>query len=142
MIVTLAAGEVAPGKPLAVRVSEALTLAVCELEGSHYAFDGKCPHRGAPLAEGEIAGELIVCPLHHFKFNLKTGRCVMPKHLKLHNYPVTREGNKLQIEIRGQSPNSDLRTQIPNSGSDPEFRGAAIPGAVDTPLGGTEDPQR
>ncbi|HEY2981766.1 MAG TPA: Rieske 2Fe-2S domain-containing protein, partial [Anaerolineales bacterium] len=105
MIVTVAAGEVPAGKPLAVRVSEALTLAVCELDGNYYAFDGKCPHRGAPLAEGELAGELIVCPLHHFKFNLKTGRCVMPRHLKLRSFPVSIEGDQLRIEIRGQSPN-------------------------------------
>ena len=136
MIVTLAAAEVAPGRPLAVRVSEALTLAVCELEGNYYAFDGKCPHRGAALAEGELAGELIICPLHHFKFNLKTGRCVMPRHLRLRSYPVTVEGDKLQIEIRGQSPNSDLRTQTK---VDPEFRDAAIPGAVDTVPGESPD---
>ena len=129
MIVTLGAAEVAPGKLLAVRVSEALTLAVCELEGTYYAFDGKCPHRGAALAEGELAGELIICPLHHFKFNLKTGRCVMPKHLRLRSYPVRREGDELRIEL-------------PKSGSDPDFKGAAEPAAADTAPAGTEDPPR
>ena len=118
MIVTVGVSEVPAGKPLAVRVSEKLTLAVCELEGVYHAFDEKCPHRGAPLTQGEIAGELIVCPLHHFKFNLKTGRCVMPKHLKLRRFPVSREGDQLSIDVKD----------------------AAVPAAVDTAPAGTPDP--
>lgn len=100
MIVTLAAAEVPAGKPLCVRVGETLTLAVCELEGSYYAFDNRCPHRSAPLDTGELSGELIVCPLHHFKFSLKTGRCVMPKHLRLRSFPVSREGDRLAIDVK------------------------------------------
>jgi len=100
VIVTVAAADVPAGKPLAVQVSEELTLAVVRLDGSYYAFDGKCPHRGGQLAEGTLAGELLVCPLHHFKFSLKTGRCVMPKHLRLRSFPVRQEGELLQIELQ------------------------------------------
>ena len=99
MIVTVAASEVPDGKPLAIRVSDELVLAVCRLDGSYHAFDSKCPHRGAQLADGELAGELLVCPLHHFKFSLKTGRCVMPRHLKLRRFPVRQEGGELKIEL-------------------------------------------
>ena len=56
MIVTVGVPEVPAGKPLAVRVSDTLTLAVCELDGVYHAFDQKCPHRAAALAHGEIAG--------------------------------------------------------------------------------------
>jgi nitrite reductase/ring-hydroxylating ferredoxin subunit len=101
VIVTVGLEEVPAGKPLAVRVSEALTLAVCELDGNYHAFDTKCPHRGAQLADGELTDGLIICPLHHFKFELKTGRCVMPKHLKLRSFPVSREGERLNIDVKG-----------------------------------------
>lgn len=100
MIVALRASDVPEGKPLAVRVSDTLTLAVCRLEGAFYAFDGKCPHRGAQLAEGTLQGGLLVCPLHHFKFNLKTGRCLMPVHLRLRGYPVREEAGELKIELQ------------------------------------------
>ena len=100
VIVTLSASEVPAGKPLTLKVSDALTLAVCELDGAFYAFDARCPHRAGSLAQGELAGELIVCPVHHFKFNLNTGRCVMPKHLRLRSFPVTREGELLQIDVK------------------------------------------
>ena len=101
MIVTVGVSEVAAGKLLAVKVSDTLTLAVCELDGAYQAFDEKCPHRGAPLSQGELAGGLLVCPLHHFKFDLaKAGRCVMPKHLKLKSFPVVREGDRLSIDVK------------------------------------------
>jgi nitrite reductase/ring-hydroxylating ferredoxin subunit len=101
VIVTVGVAEVPAGRPLAVRVSDTLTLAVCELEGAYLAFDGKCPHRGALLGEGVLEGGLLVCPLHHFKFDLaKGGRCVMPKHLKLKSFPVVREGERLSIDVR------------------------------------------
>jgi nitrite reductase/ring-hydroxylating ferredoxin subunit len=99
MIVTVPAGEVPASKPLAVRVSEQLTLAVCAVEGTYYAFDARCPHRGAMLSDGEFSGDLLVCPLHHFKFSLKTGRCMMPKHLKLLSFRVSEEGGELRIEL-------------------------------------------
>ena len=121
MIVTVGVAEVPAGKPLAVKVSDTLTLAVCEAGGAYQAFEDKCPHRGAPLSQGELAGGLLVCPLHHFKFDLaKAGRCVMPKHLKLKAFPVVREGDRLSIDVRD----------------------AAEPAAADTAPAGMPDPAR
>ena len=37
------------------------------------AFDGVCPHQGAPLAEGAAADGLVVCPFHHAVFDLADG---------------------------------------------------------------------
>jgi nitrite reductase/ring-hydroxylating ferredoxin subunit len=118
VIVTVGVSEVPAGKPLAVRVSDKLTLAVCELEGVYHAFDEKCPHRAGTLTQGEITGELIVCPVHHFKFSLKTGRCVMPRHLRLRSFPVIREGDRLSSEVKD----------------------AAAPAAADTAPAGTPGP--
>ncbi|WP_026946361.1 Rieske (2Fe-2S) protein [Algoriphagus marincola] len=39
-----------------------------------FAFDSLCPHRGASLIQGSINGyEEIICPLHQYRFDLKTG---------------------------------------------------------------------
>jgi nitrite reductase (NADH) small subunit len=39
------------------------------------AVDGRCPHKGGPLADGIVAGDTIVCPLHAWKIGLASG-CV------------------------------------------------------------------
>lgn len=42
-----------------------------------FAIEEKCPHNGFSLAQGTITpdGMHIVCPLHRYQYNLKTGRC-------------------------------------------------------------------
>ncbi len=37
------------------------------------AVEGLCPHRGAPLAEGNLLDGEILCPWHAWKFDLSTG---------------------------------------------------------------------
>lgn len=40
-----------------------------------YAFEALCPHQMANLSEGMVTpfGE-VVCPLHHYRFDLRSGR--------------------------------------------------------------------
>lgn len=40
-----------------------------------YAIDNRCPHMGFPLSKGEVHEEIVVCPWHHWKFDLATGGC-------------------------------------------------------------------
>ena len=37
------------------------------------AFQGRCPHQGALLGEGEIEGDKLVCRNHRWKFSLEFG---------------------------------------------------------------------
>ncbi|MFM7628759.1 MAG: Rieske (2Fe-2S) protein [Algoriphagus sp.] len=49
-------------------------LAVLRIGELLHVFDVQCPHRGADLTQANIngAGE-IICPLHQYRFDLKTG---------------------------------------------------------------------
>jgi nitrite reductase (NADH) small subunit len=42
-------------------------------DGSLRALSAVCPHRGGPLADGQIDLEVVVCPLHLNVFDLTTG---------------------------------------------------------------------
>jgi nitrite reductase (NADH) small subunit len=50
------------------------TVAVFRLrDGSLRAVSAVCPHRGGPLADGQIDRKVVVCPLHQHTFDLTTG---------------------------------------------------------------------
>ena len=54
----------------------------------------KCPHAGGNLSNGyiDIAGN-IVCPLHRYKYSLKTGRNTSGEGYYLKTYPVEKRDN-------------------------------------------------
>jgi 3-phenylpropionate/trans-cinnamate dioxygenase ferredoxin component len=41
-----------------------------------FAFGDSCPHGGAPLRGGEVAGTTVTCLRHARRYSLKSGRCV------------------------------------------------------------------
>jgi nitrite reductase (NADH) small subunit len=45
-------------------------------DGRLFATDNACPHRGGPLSEGVLGGGKVICPLHAWKIDLETGRCI------------------------------------------------------------------
>ena len=57
-------------------------------DGSLRAVDAVCPHRGGPLADGQIDNRIVVCPLHLNAFDLATG-CSLSDQPALTVYPVT-----------------------------------------------------
>jgi nitrite reductase/ring-hydroxylating ferredoxin subunit len=41
-----------------------------------FAFGDSCPHAGAPLRAGDVAGTTVTCLRHARRYSLKSGRCV------------------------------------------------------------------
>jgi nitrite reductase (NADH) small subunit len=41
--------------------------------GAVYAVSAVCPHKGGPIADGQIDGNIVLCPLHMNAFELATG---------------------------------------------------------------------
>ena len=53
-----------------------------------YAVQAECPHKRGPLADGLVGGETVICPLHGWKFDLKTGQALFGD-CGLKTYPVS-----------------------------------------------------
>jgi nitrite reductase/ring-hydroxylating ferredoxin subunit/uncharacterized membrane protein len=69
--------------------------------GEVIALDARCPHRGAPMEEGEVRADCIVCPWHGSTFRLEDGVLVQgPSTADLPAYEcrVTRDG----VEVRAR----------------------------------------
>jgi nitrite reductase/ring-hydroxylating ferredoxin subunit len=46
----------------------------CRLGGELYALDAVCPHEGGRITDGPLVeGRYATCPLHHYKFDPRTG---------------------------------------------------------------------
>ena len=56
--------------------------------GVVYATQARCPHQRGPLADGLVDEQLVVCPLHAFKFSLASGAAVGHACGALETYPV------------------------------------------------------
>ena len=68
-------------------------------EGKIYALNSICPHKGGPLDGGELVEEEIICPLHCFEFNIKTGVCLNPLSFSVRNYLVKLENDEISIAV-------------------------------------------
>lgn len=66
--------EVTEGRGLALEV-QGVRLAVFYVDGQLDILEGRCPHANAPLGRGWLDGTLVVCPLHRWKFDVRTGEC-------------------------------------------------------------------
>jgi len=73
-------------------------IAVFKQDGKLCAIQNACPHEGGQLSKGWIEGEAVVCPLHGYKFDLKTGICSSDPHLKAKTFAVTAQGEEFTID--------------------------------------------
>ena len=74
------------------------SIALYNIKGKFYATDNTCKHKGGPLGEGSLDGEIVTCPLHGWTYNVTTGKCEMNPELQLDTYPVKIEGEDIIIE--------------------------------------------
>lgn len=73
--------------------------------GKFYAVGATCPHYGAPLVEGVLNGERLVCPWHHACFDVKTGDLEEPPALDaLPRYEVKIENDQVIVRVPDGEP--------------------------------------
>jgi nitrite reductase (NADH) small subunit len=65
-------------------------------DGSVRALSAVCPHKGGPLADGQIDLEQVVCPLHLNAWNLTTG-CSLSGQPALTVYPVRIDNDEILL---------------------------------------------
>lgn len=46
-------------------------------------YRAACPHAKGDLSKGTCEGSVVECPVHHFKFDLDSGKAINPKHPSL-----------------------------------------------------------
>ncbi|MEP6629262.1 MAG: Rieske (2Fe-2S) protein [Lapillicoccus sp.] len=67
-------------------------------DGSLRATSAVCPHRGGPLADGQIDDRVVLCPLHLNSFDLTSGECLTAAYA-LRTYPVRVDGPDVVVTL-------------------------------------------
>lgn len=88
--------DVATGTGIVAEV-DGQAIAVFNVDGTFYAIDNTCVHRGGPLGEGELEGDVVTCPWHAWQYNVKTGVSVTNPSASVKTYQVKVEGPDIKV---------------------------------------------
>ena len=93
-----AVDDLPPGKGMEALVGDR-AIALFNVDGTFYALDNACPHRGGPLGEGELEGTVAVCPWHAWRWDVKTGANVNNPAVKTACFPASVDGGSVYVEL-------------------------------------------
>ena len=80
--------QVAVGRVTTINVGKK-KICVAHTSEGFYAVNDKCPHNGASLGNGFCTTEgSVVCPVHRYHFDLKTGRAKSGLGDFVQTYPI------------------------------------------------------
>ena len=94
----LALDQLAPGSHAKV-FAGGQPILLSNLDGRVHAVHDTCLHRGGSLYAGDYEGEEVVCPLHFWGFNLKTGVCTQVPSAVLRVFPTKVENGEIYVEV-------------------------------------------
>ncbi|HEX7078054.1 MAG TPA: non-heme iron oxygenase ferredoxin subunit [Candidatus Eisenbacteria bacterium] len=91
--------DVPEGRPEIFDVDDR-KIAVYRLDGSYFAIEDLCTHDGGPLAEGDVEGDVVICPRHGARFSIRTGAALsFPAVTPVDTFPVRVDGEELWVGL-------------------------------------------
>ncbi len=87
------------GRGATVELHGGKELALYRVGGRFYAIENFCPHKGAPLADGQLTGHAVECDWHGWRFDLRSGACVNRPSEPVETYEVVVEDGWIKIRV-------------------------------------------
>ncbi len=73
---------------------------VINLDGQFHCLAARCTHAGAPLVEGELRGDTLICPWHYSNFRVTDGSLIKgPAERPLKLYKSVVKDDSLFVEL-------------------------------------------
>ena len=94
----IAASDLAPGACKEVAVS-GKAVALFNVAGSFHAIGNTCTHRGGPLGQGMLDGEIVYCPWHAWTYDVTTGVSTVNPEIRVPRYDVRVEGGDVLVKV-------------------------------------------
>ena len=70
------------------------------------AVKDRCPHRGGPLSQGIVHGNLVTCPMHNWRIDLATGEAVQPDKGCVRTYETKVEDGRVYLRLSSAAVNA------------------------------------
>ena len=90
--------EIPPGSGKAVDLG-GRKVALFNVDGVFHALSNECSHQAGPLGEGKLEGFSVSCPLHQWKFDVTTGKCLSVIGSSVRKYESAASGEDLYVKI-------------------------------------------
>ena len=91
--------DLAEGEVIGVEVG-GRSIALYDADGRVFATDNICTHAYACLSDGWLDGEVIECPLHAARFDIRSGKVLDPPATEdLKTYPVRIVDGEIQVRL-------------------------------------------
>ena len=78
---------------------EGLPVLLIKQLGQIYAIDNRCPHMACGFSGGSLDGNVIICPCHDWRFDLKTGEYEDDVSMKLKSYEWKIKSGKIWVKV-------------------------------------------
>lgn len=86
-------------------------IALYRYEGNFYALDNTCLHRGGQLGDGWMNGPNVICPLHGWDYDVKTGVSRYEQRERVATYPVRVEGESVMVDADAVPPKPRFKSE-------------------------------
>lgn len=63
------------------------------------AFQGKCPHEGMSLHQSDFNGRILICTVHGWVFDGRSGKGLSPTGCKLDEYALRIEDGVIEVDL-------------------------------------------
>jgi nitrite reductase/ring-hydroxylating ferredoxin subunit len=90
---------VPPGRGATVKLKDGTEVALFNVKGKFYATENFCPHKGYPLADSRLYGQIVECDLHGWRFDVRTGECFTRQDCSIESYEVVIEDGMIKILV-------------------------------------------
>lgn len=106
-------GAIPPGEGRTFQVAGERIAIFRTREGQLFATQAECPHKNGPLADGLVGGTTVICPLHSWKFDLRSGNALVGD-CGLKTYPARIDDTNqiwITLSINAKAGGSELRDE-------------------------------
>jgi len=98
MVKVAQVSDIPPGSGKVVEAN-GKTIAVFNCDGTFYAIDNTCKHRGGPLGEGSLSGATVTCPWHGWEYDVTSGGCQTDPSITVQKFAVKVDGDDVLVSV-------------------------------------------